>query len=164
MLFQNYSCLGEPGISKHSRSVLGNPQYYTCLLPLPRTQCSSWAVKNCRRCIPCSVYTAILVALAPWKVILNNPTKLGALAPKVSPGQRAGHPLRDLEQLLSAAHWRLCTNPSWLDRVLSRQCFSVPFFRPDRLEELKQKPDQETLLRSWPSPVHTLPHDFPFIL
>ena len=32
-------------------------------------------------------------------------------------------------------------------RLLSHQCFSVPLFRPERLEELKQKPDQETLLR-----------------
>lgn len=32
-------------------------------------------------------------------------------------------------------------------RLLSHRCFSVPLFRPERLEELKQKPDQETLLR-----------------
>ena len=31
-------------------------------------------------------------------------------------------------------------------RLLSHQCFSVPLFRAERLEEFKQKPDQETLL------------------
>ena len=57
------------------------------------------------------------MALAPWRATINNPTKLGALAPKVFPGREAGHTLSDFfKQLLSATHWHTCTNPSWPDR------------------------------------------------
>lgn len=166
MLFPNYSCSGEPGISKYSRSVLGNPQYYTRLLPLPRTQCSSCTVINCRRWVPCSACTAILVALAPWRATLNNPTKLGAMAPEIFPGQKAGHTLRDFfKQLLSAAHWRLCTNLSWPNRDFS--LISAFQSHSSGLRGLRNLNKSQTrkhyLERSWPSPVSTLPHDFPFI-
>ena len=146
MFFQNYSCSGEPGISSiiglslvtHSITLTSSAQNLVQFMFSQKLQ---------------EVHSLLCVhshpgGPGPLKGHIQQPHKIRSTGSK-------GLPRAEVWSHSQGLLWTtaLCNPLTSMykpimtrQRLLSHHCFSVPLFRPERLEELKQKPDQETLL------------------